>query len=74
MTDDFTPALYWDTAYAVALALIETFPDRRPEDIGLMELADMVEILPGFCDDPALVTDRFLLDIQSSWYEELTNI
>jgi FeS assembly protein IscX len=66
-------ALYWDSPYAIALALIEHFPHLDPVNVGLYELADMVENLPGFRDDPALVNERFLLDIQSEWYEEATS-
>ena len=64
--------LYWDTTYAVALALMETYPDLQPESVGLDELARMVERLPNFVDDPAMVTERILLDIQITWYEEAT--
>jgi FeS assembly protein IscX len=33
-------------------------------------MADMIEALPGFKDDPALVTERMLIDIQITWFEE----
>ena len=65
--------LYWDSAYAIALALIDNFPERNPEDVGLMELSELVEKLPGFNDDSRMVTERMLLDIQISWFEELNN-
>ena len=64
------PELYWDSTYAVAMALIDQFPDVSAENVGLLELADLVEQLDGFADDPALVTDRILLDIQTVWVEE----
>lgn len=73
MTDQL-PELYWDATYAIAMTLIETHPQRSPENIGLLELATLVESLPGFCDDPALVTERILLDIQTVWYEEATSL
>jgi FeS assembly protein IscX len=65
--------LYWDSAYAIALALIDHFPDLDPEDVGLVELSELIESLPGFEDEAELVTERILLDIQSSWYEELNS-
>lgn len=68
------PELYWDSSYAIALALIDRYPELDPEYVGLDELADMVEALPGFRDDPALVTERILIDIQIVWYEEATNV
>ncbi|UCG24946.1 MAG: Fe-S cluster assembly protein IscX [Chloroflexota bacterium] len=66
-------ALYWDTTFAIAMALLTHHPERSPEDIGLVELADMVQELPGFVDDPALVNERILIDIQTVWYEEMTD-
>ncbi len=68
------PELFWDSTYAIVLALIEHYPDRTPEDVGLAELAAMVEALPGFQDDPSLVTERILLDIQTVWYEEAIDL
>jgi FeS assembly protein IscX len=64
--------LYWDSTYAIVVSLLQTHPELSPESVGLMELADLVESLPGFQDDPALVTERILLDIQTVWYEEAT--
>jgi FeS assembly protein IscX len=70
MNTDNEPALYWDSAYAIALALIDQYADVDPEDVGLAELAKMVEKLPGFRDDPGLANERILLDVQFAWYEE----
>lgn len=66
--------LYWESTYAIALALIQHHPDLDPEDVGLGEMAELIENLPGFSDDPALATERILLDIQIVWYEEITNL
>jgi FeS assembly protein IscX len=68
---DTEQELYWDSAYAIALALMTHFPERNPEEIGLIELAEMIETLPGFKDEPVLATEQILMDIQSTWYEEL---
>lgn len=70
----YIPELYWDSTYAICLALMEQYPDHNPENIGLLELAQLVEQLPGFQDDPAMVTERILFDIQIVWYEEATNL
>ncbi|GJM40286.1 MAG: hypothetical protein DHS20C20_05680 [Ardenticatenaceae bacterium] len=64
--------LYWESTYAITVALMAHYPARSPEDVGLEELAQLVESLPGFDDDPAMVTERILLDIQTVWYEEAT--
>ncbi len=73
MTDGI-PELYWEATYAIAMALIEHCPNRNPENVGLTELAHLVQSLPGFSDDPALVTEQILLDIQTVWYEEATSL
>ncbi|MCP4360713.1 MAG: Fe-S cluster assembly protein IscX [Chloroflexi bacterium] len=72
--DGHVPELYWESTYAIALALITNYPNHNPEDVGLQELADLVESLPGFSDDPAMLTERILLDIQNVWYEEAPNL
>lgn len=64
--------LYWDATYAIALSLAEQYPDKRPDEVGLDELASLVESLPNFKDDPALANERILMDIQITWYEEAT--
>jgi FeS assembly protein IscX len=63
--------LYWDATYAIAVELMAQFPGRDPRRIGLHELAEMVTALPEFADDPALATERILLDIQITWFEEV---
>lgn len=63
-------ALYWDSPYAIALALMEQHPELNPEIVGLAQMADLIEQLPDFKDDPALVTERMLIDIQITWFEE----
>ncbi len=64
--------LYWDSTYAIVVSLMEHHPARRPTDVGLSELAALIEALPGFQDDPAAATEQFLLDILTVWYEEAT--
>ena len=66
--------LYWESTYAISVALIIHYPERNPEDVGLQELAKLVESLPGFDDDPGMLPERILLDIQTVWYEEATNL
>ena len=72
--DGRVPELFWESTYAISVALMEQCPDHNPEDVGLQELADLVQSLPGFRDDPAIVTERILLDIQNVWYEEAANL
>lgn len=70
MIDIAPMELYWDSDYAIATALLESYPEIDPNAIGLIEIADLVETLPGFADDPTQVTERILLDIQLTWFEE----
>ena len=70
MDEDQNSTLYWESTYAIVLALIANHSDKNPENVGLNELAEMIESLPNFADDPAMVTERILLDIQIIWYEE----
>jgi FeS assembly protein IscX len=73
MTEFEGPHLYWDSTYQIALALQECYPHFKPEDVGILELAQLVEALPGFADDPELATERILADILMVWFEELTS-
>ncbi len=66
--------LYWDSTYAIALALMEQNPQQEIEKLGYQELTELVEALPGFKDDPTIVTDRILEDILIVWYEEASNL
>ena len=70
MIDDYKPVLYWDSAYAISLALMEKYPDIDPEMVGQEELEGLIRNLPGFVDDPELANDRILSDILITWYEE----
>lgn len=66
--------LYWDSTYAIVVALMDHYPGSKPEHIGLEQLNQMVEALPGFVDDSASVNEQFLLDILTVWYEEATTL
>ena len=65
--------LYWESTFAIVMALMTHCPQHNPEDVGLVELAQLIETLPGFDDDPTMVTEQILLDIQTVWYEEAFN-
>ncbi len=62
--------LFWDGTYAIAMALLEEYPELDPVTVGLYELAELVVGLPGFADDPALANERLLHAIQITWFEE----
>ncbi len=74
LADNNQPELYWESTYAVAMTLIETYPDSNPEEIGLSQMTEMILSLPGFSDDPSMVTERILLDIQIVWFEEASTL
>ena len=71
--EDLNTALYWDSTFAIVVALLESYPQEDPANIGLQQLFDLVIKLPGFSDDPEIVSERTLLDIQMTWYEEYVN-
>lgn len=62
--------LFWDSTYAIVMSLMTHYPESKLEEVGLEQLSQMVQTLPGFMDDPALVNDQLLLDILTVWYEE----
>ena len=62
--------LFWDATYAIVVSLLETYPDINPADMGLEAMADLIVALPGFTDEPTIVTTQMLMDIQAAWYEE----
>ena len=65
--------LYWDDAYAIALALIACHPDLDPLTIDWETLHRWVIALPGFADEPTLKHLGWLRDIQKEWYEEVSS-
>jgi len=70
LTEQNGQELYWESTYAIAMTLIERYPNCRPEEVGLSQMTEMILSLPGFADDPSMVTERILLDIQIVWFEE----
>lgn len=66
--------LFWDATYAISMALMEEYPTIDIESVGLKQLTNMILALPSFYDDPRLVTNQILLDIQTIWYEEATTL
>jgi FeS assembly protein IscX len=66
-------ALYWDSTYGIAMALMESHPELFPDNIGLEELLSLIEELPGFVDNPELANERLLLDVLATWLEEYGN-
>jgi FeS assembly protein IscX len=65
--------LYWDDAYAVALALMERHPQVDPLGVDWETLHHWVTELPDFSDDPDFVHRGWLRDIQKEWYEEVSS-
>ena len=74
MEEESESELFWESTYAIVVALMTHFPDIDPTNTGLYEMAKMIESLPGFSDDPTMATERILMDIQIIWYEEASNL
>ncbi len=62
--------LYWESSYAIVLALMDAYPDVEIETVGIHQLREWIVGLPDFADDPALVNDDILTEILREWYEE----
>ena len=56
------------------MALIDQYPEQDPTQVGLHELMRCILALPGFSDDPTIVTEQGLLDILTVWYEETVSL
>jgi len=64
------PALTWDDAEGIALALVEKFPDLDPLTTRFTDLHRWVTELADFRDDPKASSEGKLEAIQMAWYEE----
>lgn len=64
------PALGWDDAEQIGLALYEKFPDTDPLNVRFTDLHRWVTELAGFADDPKGSNEAKLEAIQMAWYDE----
>jgi FeS assembly protein IscX len=62
--------LTWDTAEEIAILLSQKYPELSPLAVPLTDLRRHVTALPGFKDDPSILTEAKLEAIQSAWQEE----
>lgn len=62
--------LYWESTYAIALALKAARPQADLQNISLQMIFDWTVALPGFKDDPSLANDGILAAIYQDWFEE----
>jgi FeS assembly protein IscX len=67
------PALTWDQAEDIALALIEEHPGVDPLTVRFTDLHKWIVALPDFKDDPAKSNEGKLEAIQMAWHEEFTD-
>lgn len=66
--------LTWEDSYAIALALIQRYPDKILEEVSLGMVYQWVISLPGFADDLMLANDEILAAIYQAWIEEVYNL
>jgi FeS assembly protein IscX len=64
------PALRWEQAEDIALALIDEHPDVDPLTVRFTDLHKWITALPDFGDDPAASNEGKLEAIQMAWFEE----
>ena len=60
----------WRDVDAIAVDLVDQYPNIDPLSVNLEDLKKMVEKLPTFGDDPAAANDVILESIQAAWYDE----
>jgi FeS assembly protein IscX len=60
----------WQDSEAIALALIDKYPDVDPLTLRFTDLREKVITLEGFSDDPKTSNEPKLEAIQMAWYEE----
>ena len=60
----------WRDVDAIAVDLVDQYPNIDPLSVNLEDLKKMVEKLPTFDDDPAAANDVILESIQAAWYDE----
>lgn len=60
----------WRDVDAIAVDLVDQYPNIDPLSVNLEDLKKMVEKLPTFSDDPAAANDVILESIQAAWYDE----
>jgi FeS assembly protein IscX len=63
--------LSWEDSYAIALALQETHPDVRLEDVSLGMIYEWTIALSRFFDDRELANEGILAAIYQEWFEEV---
>jgi len=62
--------LKWTDSLEIAIALDDAHPDVDPLTVRFVDLADWVQALEEFNDDPAHCGERILEAIQMAWIEE----
>jgi len=60
----------WIDSLEIAIALAHKHPDLDPKTIRFMDLADWVQALEGFDDDPKHCGEKILEAIQIAWIDE----
>ncbi|MBI3696566.1 MAG: Fe-S cluster assembly protein IscX [Acidobacteria bacterium] len=64
------PALTWDAAEDLGIALLEAHPEIDPLKVRFTDLHQWVTELPDFQDDPKASNEGKLEAIQMAWHEE----
>jgi FeS assembly protein IscX len=59
----------WEDSYAIAHALMASYPDARIDEVSLLTLYHWTLDLPDFDDDPALANEAILNAIVQEWLE-----
>jgi FeS assembly protein IscX len=64
----------WDDSFAIALTLMELYPEVHLEEVSLGMIYRWTLELPEFEDDPELANDTILSAIYQEWFEEVNPV
>jgi FeS assembly protein IscX len=62
----------WTDTLDIAMALADKHPDVDPKTIRFLDLANWVQALPDFDDDPKHCGEKILEAIQMAWIDEVS--
>ena len=62
----------WTDSLEIAIALAENHPDADPKTVRFMDLANWVQALADFDDDPKHCGEKILEAIQMAWIDEVS--
>jgi len=60
----------WIDTLEIAMALVDTYPERDPARVNFVDLRNWILALPDFDDLPDRCNEKILEAIQQAWIDE----